>query len=365
MHRPLSARQERFVHEYLLDHNASAAARRAGYSDKTRGAQACALMRNPLVQERIALATADRYAELKINGFDILKARAREAFFDPGVLLDTDSKPIPLHELSAETRAVLSLSYDMKGNVRVRQAPRNSALAVLEKRYLEMLRLQAEVFGRSAAQEEEDAPRRAARVPPAPVAPQFELAPNWNEPPQAQAPMEVDPVDAVALAAAQIEQAESAGMTAAKNESAPMASTKRAQGTEPKAAKQAHALAAVPPAEASEPIDPDAPPSPYEPGYDYKKDPNAAYGGRYRAWNLYQERKKQENQQAREAAAAGPDPNLRIGPGKRVIPRMEPGYNPPWLRNAPKEVALGHNRPQFAIGAGEFYFSGEEPWADD
>jgi len=44
----LTDRQERFVNEYLLDQNATAAAIRAGYSVKTRGAQAAALMNNPL-----------------------------------------------------------------------------------------------------------------------------------------------------------------------------------------------------------------------------------------------------------------------------------------------------------------------------
>jgi len=348
MHRPLSARQERFVHEYLLDHNASAAARRAGYSDKTRGSQACALMKNPLVQERIALATADRYADLKINGFDILKARAREAFFDPGVLLDDESKPVPLHELSAETRAVLSLSYDMKGNVRVRQAPRNAALAALERRYLEMLRLQAEVFGRGELPGEEAPPPRTACAPAARGPLQgFRLAAEWNEPPRQMSAAGDDaaPVDAVAQAAARIEQAAGANRTAPQPA---VAAAAPARAHEARAAPAAPAQAADSPAA----IDPDAPPSPYEPGYDFRKDPNAAYGGRFKAWNLYQERKKQAEQQAREAAAAGLAPNQRIGPGKRVMPRLEPGYNPPWLRE---------NRPQFAIGAGEFYFSGEEP----
>ncbi|MDB5807101.1 MAG: hypothetical protein JWN73_4423 [Betaproteobacteria bacterium] len=334
MHKPLSARQERFVHEYLLDHNASAAARRAGYSGKTRGAQACALMRNPLVQERIALATADRYAELKINAFDILKARAREAFFDPGVLLDGDGKPLPLHELSAETRTVLSLSYDMKGNVRIRQAARTSAFAMLEKRYLEMLRLQTAVFGRD--EDEDEAPHPAQ--PATRAVQRIELAPNWNVPPASAEAAE--PVDAVAQAAAAIEQAE-----AVKGGTAPIAPPE-------------HPALVIASAEAasSEP-DSDAPPSPYEPGYDFTKDPDAGYGGgRFKAWNKYHAEKRQAEQQAREAAAAGIAPNTRIAPGKKVMPRMEPGYNPPWLRD---------NRPKFAIGAGEFYFSGEEPWEND
>ncbi|HEY4372065.1 MAG TPA: hypothetical protein VGN52_09090, partial [Burkholderiales bacterium] len=43
----------------------------------------------------------------------------------------------------------------------------------------------------------------------------------------------------------------------------------------------------------------------------------------------------------------------RIKPGPLRPQGLPPGYNPPWLRDAPKEVGLGHDRPQFAIGAGE------------
>ena len=50
---PLTDLQEAFVGEYLIDYNASAAARRAGYSPKTHGAQSAALMKNPAVRARI------------------------------------------------------------------------------------------------------------------------------------------------------------------------------------------------------------------------------------------------------------------------------------------------------------------------
>ena len=44
----------------------------------------------------------------------------------------------------------------------------------------------------------------------------------------------------------------------------------------------------------------------------------------------------------------------KIRPGTLRPPGTDPGYNPPWLRD---------QRPRYAIGAGEFYFSGEEPEA--
>jgi hypothetical protein len=70
------------------------------------------------------------------------------------------------------------------------------------------------------------------------------------------------------------------------------------------------------------------------------------YGGRFTAWNRYWKEKREREQAAAEEAAArrNPPPNMRIAPGKTVPVRMEPGYNPPWLRS---------NRPEFAIGAGE------------
>ena len=50
---------------------------------------------------------------------------------------------------------------------------------------------------------------------------------------------------------------------------------------------------------------------------------------------------------AEEAAAlASAPPNMVLKAGHKMPVRMEPGYNPPWLRD---------NRPRFAIGAGETY----------
>lgn len=49
----LNARQRRFAEEYAVDHNATQAAIRAGYSEKTAGQQAHRLLKDVQIQELI------------------------------------------------------------------------------------------------------------------------------------------------------------------------------------------------------------------------------------------------------------------------------------------------------------------------
>lgn len=58
--KPLNLMQQRFVHEYLADEVATAAARRAGYSGKRARWQAVDLMKNPRVKAAIAAEKARR-----------------------------------------------------------------------------------------------------------------------------------------------------------------------------------------------------------------------------------------------------------------------------------------------------------------
>ena len=59
-HSTLTPRQDAFAREYLADLNASAAARRAGFSAKTAGRQAIALLTKPHVLARIQQLQAER-----------------------------------------------------------------------------------------------------------------------------------------------------------------------------------------------------------------------------------------------------------------------------------------------------------------
>lgn len=57
--RKLNPRQERFASEYLVDLNATEAAKRAGYSERTAYSQGCDLLKKPEIRARVDAALAD------------------------------------------------------------------------------------------------------------------------------------------------------------------------------------------------------------------------------------------------------------------------------------------------------------------
>lgn len=71
--RKLTPKQERFVEEYLVDLNATAAARRAGYSEKTADRIGAELLGKTWVREAIEKAKTQRSARLHITQDDVVK----------------------------------------------------------------------------------------------------------------------------------------------------------------------------------------------------------------------------------------------------------------------------------------------------
>lgn len=63
----LTAKQQRFVDEYLIDLNATQAAIRAGYSVKTANEQAARLLANVSVQETVQQRMADRQKRTEVD----------------------------------------------------------------------------------------------------------------------------------------------------------------------------------------------------------------------------------------------------------------------------------------------------------
>lgn len=68
----LTPRQRLFVDEYVLCNNASEAARRAGYSERTARAIACEILTKPDVQEAIRAVKAENAARLDLARQDVL-----------------------------------------------------------------------------------------------------------------------------------------------------------------------------------------------------------------------------------------------------------------------------------------------------
>ena len=69
----LTPRQERFVEEYLVDLNATKAAARAGYSERTANEQGARLLVNVSVQKAIQEAKQSRATKIAVNAEDVLR----------------------------------------------------------------------------------------------------------------------------------------------------------------------------------------------------------------------------------------------------------------------------------------------------
>lgn len=74
---PLTALQQRFVEEYLVDLSAARAARRAGYARCIKGRDA---MRSRHVKAAIDAALAERAKRLEVQAFEVIDALRQIAF---------------------------------------------------------------------------------------------------------------------------------------------------------------------------------------------------------------------------------------------------------------------------------------------
>jgi phage terminase small subunit len=107
----LTAKQQRFVEEYLVDLNASAAARRAGYSART----ADAIGRETLGKPTVAAAIAERQrvlqAKVEVTQEMVLRELKKIAFGDQRRVMSWGPRGVTLRaseDLSADDAAVVS-----------------------------------------------------------------------------------------------------------------------------------------------------------------------------------------------------------------------------------------------------------------
>jgi phage terminase small subunit len=141
----LTDRQERFIEEYLIDQNASAAAARAGYTARNMAAQGSELMNHPEIRERIRAAMQDVLAEIRASALDLMKRRVAAVYFDPIRLFKAGWEPMPVEEMDAETRALVEVRTVMRKSGRVvyvKQPDRDKALRALERFHEKLERLQ-------------------------------------------------------------------------------------------------------------------------------------------------------------------------------------------------------------------------------
>lgn len=78
----MTPKQRLFVHEYLVDLNATQAAVRAGYSVRTANEQAVRLMQQPAIATAIQTAMDTRAEALRLKAEDVVRQLGRIAFCD-------------------------------------------------------------------------------------------------------------------------------------------------------------------------------------------------------------------------------------------------------------------------------------------
>jgi phage terminase small subunit len=104
----LTAQQQLFVAEYLVDLNGKQAAIRAGYSAATAESQASRLLRNVKVAAAVAEAMKARAEAIQVDSYMVVKGLKEIALFDPASLYDEHGALLPLHKVPLEARRALA-----------------------------------------------------------------------------------------------------------------------------------------------------------------------------------------------------------------------------------------------------------------
>ena len=118
MKKKLTAKQEAFVNEYLIDLNATQAAIRAGYSPKRADVIGYENLRKTVVAEALAKAKAKRDVRVQITQDRVLKEEACLAFSDVTQIFSSASLSSP-EELPEEVRRSIS-------SIKVKELPDGS-----------------------------------------------------------------------------------------------------------------------------------------------------------------------------------------------------------------------------------------------
>ena len=113
----LTPRQEQFVAEYLVDLNATQAAIRAGYSQKTASEQSFDLLRRPQIAAAIEARRLKHITKLDLSAERVLTELAGLAFFDIRKLVNSDGSPKSITDLDDETaRAIQGIELQTVKN---------------------------------------------------------------------------------------------------------------------------------------------------------------------------------------------------------------------------------------------------------
>jgi phage terminase small subunit len=113
----VTARQQRFISEYLTDLNATQAAIRAGYSAKTAAEMGAENLRKPQIAAAIAAGKAQQLEKADLSAARVLEEYRRLGFSDLGAIFDDAGRLKSLKELPPEVRAAIASVKVTKKNL--------------------------------------------------------------------------------------------------------------------------------------------------------------------------------------------------------------------------------------------------------
>jgi phage terminase small subunit len=147
-------KQEKFCIEYLIDLNATQAAIRSGYSEKTARQMGTENLSKPVIQERIAELRLQASAESGVTPARVLKELGRIAFADPRNVMRWGAKGVELIDsatLSDDDAATVAEASETKtkggGSIRLKMHDKVAALDKIA-RHLGMFVDKHEVTGK-------------------------------------------------------------------------------------------------------------------------------------------------------------------------------------------------------------------------
>ena len=104
----MNPKQRAFVREYLIDHNATQAAIRAGYSKRTARQQASDLLAKPDISASVKASDEKLNAKAGLTAELVRKVLADALNFDPGATVYEDGSAIGLEKMPEGVRKTLT-----------------------------------------------------------------------------------------------------------------------------------------------------------------------------------------------------------------------------------------------------------------
>lgn len=108
LNQDLTAKQQRFVEEYLVDLNATQAAIRAGYSEDSARQIASENLSKPYIQDFITAARLKLATKTGATVERVIQEYARLAFLDIRKAFDDEGRLLPIHQIDDDTAAAIA-----------------------------------------------------------------------------------------------------------------------------------------------------------------------------------------------------------------------------------------------------------------